>query len=559
MSKLTRVTAKVFGATADGTLADPEIGQFGSAKAGTYNGTGDIATIQDLAAWSNGWIDAVTPTQQFPSLPERTGVDKVLSYQNAYVLQQGIPEWDSGTDYYTNGFCSKNGKIYFSKTDNNLNNDPEADTVNWEEFTSGGATRNIGEIVQSTIPLTDAGLHLLDGALIDGNGIYSAFVDYIADLYDSGDYTDIFDTEANWQTAVTTYGVCGKFVYDSVNNTVRLPKYNSKIYTGGGTAPVKGNGKTLGLTDGTKEGGLHTSGISGYPYFTAGTTAINTNVGTSNTALDLNNNVTVGVTTDGTKSGIIADLANITTSLDGYYYIVIATSTKTDIQVDIDEIATDLNGKVNKSGDTMSGSLRVNSTIKATDGFDLISNAVTKGTNPSSTAYWGIRFNDGSDSSDWKATRLGIMECSLDTSGTTKVQIGAYKNEANATSTSSIILQCTSNGTTYFEFPRCTTKATTTSSAANNKVVVIVENYVNGTSWYRVWSDGWCEQGGYTGVGTVTFLKPFINTNYNITLGLAANSGDAYSCLWNNKTKTSFYFHVGSGRHGDWKASGYIN
>ena len=32
-------------------------------------------------------------------------------------------------------------------------------------------------------------------------------------------------------------------------------------------------------------------------------------------------------------------------TIKGYYYIVIATSTKTDIQVDIDEIATDLNGK----------------------------------------------------------------------------------------------------------------------------------------------------------------------------------------------------------------------
>ena len=44
-------------------------------------------------------------------------------------------------------------------------------------------TRNIGQIITSIIPLQDAGLHLLDGSLINGNGIYSAFVDYIADLY----------------------------------------------------------------------------------------------------------------------------------------------------------------------------------------------------------------------------------------------------------------------------------------------------------------------------------------------------------------------------------------
>lgn len=134
MTKLNRLTAKIFGETASTTNTPKEIGQFGSAKVGTYNATGDVATIQSLPAWSNGWIDAVTPTDQFPPLPEMTGVHKVLSYQNAYLLQQGIPEWDSGTTYYTNGFCSKNGDVYVSQSDNNLNNDPENDTVHWQIF-----------------------------------------------------------------------------------------------------------------------------------------------------------------------------------------------------------------------------------------------------------------------------------------------------------------------------------------------------------------------------------------------------------------------------------------
>lgn len=44
----------------------------------------------------------------------------------------------------------------------------------------------------------------------------------------------------------------------------------------------------------------------------------------------------------------------------------------------------------------------------------------------------------------------------------------------------------------------------------------ITETYKNGTNWYRIWSDGWCEQGGKlvssisgTGFLTVSFLKPF--------------------------------------------------
>lgn len=51
----------------------------------------------------------------------------------------------------------------------------------------------------------------------------------------------------------------------------------------------------------------------------------------------------------------------------------------------------------------------------------------------------------------------------------------------------------------------------------------ITETYHNGTSWYRIYSDGWCEQGGYlstAGSGvtqTITYLKQFANTNYFAT------------------------------------------
>lgn len=137
MAKLDRITGKIFGATADPTddpTLGPEIGQFGSALAGTYNGTSDVATIQSLPAWSNGFIDAVTPTNQYPPLPEMTGFGKVLSYQQNYLLQRGMPEWDSATEYYTDCFCSYNGIIYKSLQDNNTNNQPDISPSYWEEY-----------------------------------------------------------------------------------------------------------------------------------------------------------------------------------------------------------------------------------------------------------------------------------------------------------------------------------------------------------------------------------------------------------------------------------------
>ncbi len=48
----------------------------------------------------------------------------------------------------------------------------------------------------------------------------------------------------------------------------------------------------------------------------------------------------------------------------------------------------------------------------------------------------------------------------------------------------------------------------------------IIETYQNGTSGYRVYSDGYCEQWGYINVpGTFTFLKTFKDTNYAYCAG----------------------------------------
>ena len=58
----------------------------------------------------------------------------------------------------------------------------------------------------------------------------------------------------------------------------------------------------------------------------------------------------------------------------------------------------------------------------------------------------------------------------------------------------------------------------------NKSIPHVVESYQNGTSWYRVYSDGWCEQGGSVyiigpdGGGTVAFLKPYKDTNYQIMI-----------------------------------------
>lgn len=100
----------------------------------------------------------------------------------------------------------------------------------------------------------------------------------------------------------------------------------------------------------------------------------------------------------------------------------------------------------------------------------------------------------------------------------------------------------------------------------------LVESYRNGTEWYRVYSDGWIEQGGHllmasAGQGishTVTFLKQFTSTEYTVTTNILRVGGD-YSVASHaaNLKKDKFdvvtnYSSVTSG--GDtavWYACGY--
>lgn len=95
MSKLERVTAKLFAGNADRN----QIGQFGSAKLNTPTNTTDISEIQELSAYDNGWGDAIISNRNFPPMEEVNGVLKTISYQTCYLLQEGIPEYDIGTTY----------------------------------------------------------------------------------------------------------------------------------------------------------------------------------------------------------------------------------------------------------------------------------------------------------------------------------------------------------------------------------------------------------------------------------------------------------------------------
>ena len=176
----------------------------------------------------------------------------------------------------------------------------------------------------------------------------------------------------------------------------------------------------------------------------------------------------------------------------------------------------DIQDVVKKTGGTITGYLNfVNNNI--TD------SAVT----PSTSQYTGITFYDA------KGQRYGKLEGQWSANGYTAFGFNASRTINGSIKYSNVSTWIDSDGGTNFSFPKCTTKATTTSSASSNRVAVVVQNYVNGTSWYRVWSDGWCEQGGVVSIGnnadyTVTLLKKMANTDYTVTIGQMNGTVDAF-------------------------------
>jgi hypothetical protein len=92
----------------------------------------------------------------------------------------------------------------------------------------------------------------------------------------------------------------------------------------------------------------------------------------------------------------------------------------------------------------------------------------------------------------------------------------------------------------------------------------ITNTWIQGTSWYRRYSDGWIEQGGEftksrdTNV-TVTFPVAFQNTNYTIaTSQYAQHSSNSPACAFTDKNTTGITHNYGSwGSKWGWFACGY--
>lgn len=130
MARLTRKNIKVFAGNATNN------GVFGSLQAENPVTTTNVEQIQSLPAWSVGWDSATMTSEKLPPLEEFQGIQYVTTYQQAYLMQEGIPEWAATVTYYKGSVVKEvtasGFKIYNSLTDNNTNN-ILSDTSNWSK------------------------------------------------------------------------------------------------------------------------------------------------------------------------------------------------------------------------------------------------------------------------------------------------------------------------------------------------------------------------------------------------------------------------------------------
>ena len=406
MPKIERKTQKIFGGNAE----SDQLAVFGSMITGTPVYNDDIETLQS-EAYTEGWSTAIAANEA-PFLEEMNGVQYGFSKQLAYLFQQGIPEWDSGTTYYLNSFCQVGGVIYKSMQDENINHSPAEDTAGtyWTPFETGGGSGGgleVGTIgfTQGAVDETKNLVRILNGQLVTQssitNGIFSWFNTSVAQN------PAMATTEGNWQSENTANGMCGKFVYtaesttnyyayssgsttyfttstedsesvnvyntefelqgtgsissgvltyntqtynrasgsdDSVTNqaTLRLPNY-PKYFIGNaptGTLQVVGNDLAIGLVQQYGDSGNSYLGLTGGPagsgstYLSGYENVYGKPIGTDGSGAHLWGGYhSVGLTPDGSKSGLVTTEIPDAYKITGTYFIQIATGQETEVNI----------------------------------------------------------------------------------------------------------------------------------------------------------------------------------------------------------------------------------
>lgn len=418
MPKITRKQQKVFAVNAQNN------GVFGSLQANDPVHSQDPDVIQSRTAYSNGWNDATYSAEKLPPLEEFQALQYLFSRQLAYLMQEGIAEWDTNTTYYKGALVKaiqSDGSfiLYASLVDNNQGNlvtdttkwvitntstnfhngipnwrdDVIYSKGDWVKEDSGNSYAIFESIVDNNLdnPTTDtskwlirpfnSGLPLFTPMWFDAEvemtnflnansfswndgSVYISAYEHLVDDIDGksssvetiGSYTITYyqaddghkivlaDQEATVLNIYNESGVAWYYILDTTNTRFKLPRENPAREELIQVVRAKGNGITLGLTDGTNNYGFSCSQNNSSSVLYDG--GYGTNVG-SNVSGNLSR-VSMGITTDSTKSGIISDMTESTSVYKGkkYLYFYVGNDVRNETQIDVGEITNTLSNKL---------------------------------------------------------------------------------------------------------------------------------------------------------------------------------------------------------------------
>lgn len=91
-----------------------------SANRKVFGGTNESDVLDDnlTPEMKQGWGGVTGPTL-WPSIQDFNAAMFTAQKLIAYLMQQGVAEYDPGQEYHENSMCSSGGQIYVSKQDNN--------------------------------------------------------------------------------------------------------------------------------------------------------------------------------------------------------------------------------------------------------------------------------------------------------------------------------------------------------------------------------------------------------------------------------------------------------
>lgn len=196
MPKILRKDQKIFA----GSVAPTNVvAQYGSLAAGAKTYSSDLDIIQALPVWGTGWLNALI-NGSAPALQDRNAVDYVTTYQLAYLMEQGIPDYSATQNYFVGSYCKDEttGVMHVSKTNDNQNN-ALSDSTNWEPVSSAGrGSVPLGAVIavvpdyaNVSIPTSGSisvdGFQLCDGAAVNVDAVIGVGTNLGTDMPDLTD------------------------------------------------------------------------------------------------------------------------------------------------------------------------------------------------------------------------------------------------------------------------------------------------------------------------------------------------------------------------------------